>query len=143
MPVVVPAEAELRRLVLVLGDQLHDSSPALAGIDPARDRVLMIEAPGEARVVWSHRARIALFLAAMRHHAAALADRGIPVDYVRLDDPRHAAGQDGLVERLAAPSPCRAATYERADAAPVAGDRRRRRRAKEGPWRGRFVDILG
>ena len=102
MPVVVPAEAELRRLVLVLGDQLHDSSPAQAGIDPARDRVLMIEAPGEARVVWSHRARIALFLAAMRHHAAALAGRGIPVDYVALDDPRHAAGPDGLVERLEA-----------------------------------------
>jgi hypothetical protein len=50
---------------------------------------------------------------------------------------------DGLVERLAAPAPWRAATYERADAAPAAGDRRRRRRAKQGPWRGRFIDLLG
>ena len=38
----------LRRLVLVLGDQLWLGNPALAGLDPAQDAVLMIEAPGEA-----------------------------------------------------------------------------------------------
>jgi deoxyribodipyrimidine photolyase-related protein len=60
----------LRHLVLVLGDQLSHDSPALDGIDPACDRVLMIEARGEATHVWSHKARIALFLSAMRHFAA-------------------------------------------------------------------------
>jgi deoxyribodipyrimidine photolyase-related protein len=49
------------RLAVVLGDQLDDGHPALAGLDPARDTVLLVEAPEEARHVWSHKARIALF----------------------------------------------------------------------------------
>ncbi len=76
----------MRTLILVLGDQLDPGSPALAGFDPAQDRVLMIEAVGEATVVWSHKARIALFLSAMRHFADAIAGRGWPIDYVALDD---------------------------------------------------------
>lgn len=75
-----------RRLVLVLGDQLTFDNPALAGFDPGCDRVLMIEAASEATQVWSHRARIALFLSAMRHFRQALADRGWPCDYLALDD---------------------------------------------------------
>lgn len=86
-------------LRLVLGDQLHADSPLLKDIDPAHDRVVMIEAPGEATHVWSHRARIALFLAAMRHHAAALHTRGIEVEYISLDDPQY-ADLPGLVARL-------------------------------------------
>lgn len=76
----------MRNLILVLGDQLTFSSPALDGFDPAQDRVLMIEAPGEATVVWSHKARIAIFLSAMRHYMNQVADRGWPIDYVRLDE---------------------------------------------------------
>ncbi|MEO0318552.1 MAG: hypothetical protein RL404_2229 [Pseudomonadota bacterium] len=76
----------MRTLILVLGDQLDAGSPALAGFDPAQDRVLMIEAAGEASLVWSHKARIALFLSAMRHFADAIAGRGWPIDYVALDD---------------------------------------------------------
>jgi deoxyribodipyrimidine photolyase-related protein len=76
----------MRQLVLVLGDQLSRTSPALAGLDPRRDRVLMIEAPGEGTHVWSHKARIALFLSAMRHFAQELAAAGLPVEYVHLDD---------------------------------------------------------
>jgi deoxyribodipyrimidine photolyase-related protein len=75
----------MRHLILVLGDQLSLNSPALSGIDPAQDSVLMIEATGEAKAVWSHKARIALFLSAMRHFAAALGERGWPVDYLPLD----------------------------------------------------------
>ena len=87
------------RLRLILGDQLQHDSPQLAQFDAARDRVLMIEAPGEATHVWSHPARIALFLSAMRHYAAALAERGIAVDYVALDDPAH-ADAPALIDRL-------------------------------------------
>ncbi len=76
----------LRRLVLVLGDQLWLDNPALAGFDPAQDAVLMIEAPGEASHVWSHKARIALFLSAMRHFHHSLTRKGFPVRYVTLDD---------------------------------------------------------
>ena len=87
------------RLRLILGDQLQHDSPQLAQLDPARDRVVMIEAPGEATHVWSHPARIALFLSAMRHYAAALRDRGIEVDYVTLDDPAH-TDAPALIDRL-------------------------------------------
>ncbi len=88
------------RLRLLLGDQLHPSSPLLDDLDPTLDRVVMIEAPGEATHVWSHRARIALFLSAMRHHAAALRARGVTVEYIALDDPDYADLPD-LVARLA------------------------------------------
>ena len=77
----------MRNLVLVLGDQLSFSSPALEGFDPALDRVLMIEAKGEAKAVWSHKARIAERKIAMRHFANGVAARGWPFDYVQLDDP--------------------------------------------------------
>ena len=73
-------------LVLVLGDQLSHASPALAGLDPAADSVLMIEAPGEATHVWSHKARITLFLSAMRHFRDAMRDRGFTVHYTALGD---------------------------------------------------------
>jgi deoxyribodipyrimidine photolyase-related protein len=76
----------LRRLVLVLGDQLWMDNPALGGFDPAQDRVLMIEAPGEGTQVWSHKARIALFLSAMRHFCNDVHRQGWPYTYVRLDD---------------------------------------------------------
>ena len=87
----------VRRLVLVLGDQLTLNSPALKGLDPARDRVLMIEAPGEATGVWSHKARIALFISAMRHFRDALREAGYAVEYVSLDD----SDESTLTGRLA------------------------------------------
>lgn len=94
----MPAIPAVRQLVLILGDQLSHDSPALAGLDAAQDAVLMIEAPGEAKRVWSHPARIAIFLAAMRHHAQALRQRGLTVHYIRWDAP----GQPpGLAERFA------------------------------------------
>lgn len=77
----------MRHLILVLGDQLSFSSPVFDGFDPAQDRVLMIEAPGEGKAVWSHKARIALFLSAMRHFINQVAARDWPFDYVQLDDP--------------------------------------------------------
>jgi deoxyribodipyrimidine photolyase-related protein len=90
--------AGARDVALVLGDQLDTGNAAFDSLDPARDRVLMIEAPGEATQVWSHKARIALFLAAMRHCAAGLRARGIPVEYVGLADP----GPGDFAGRLAA-----------------------------------------
>jgi deoxyribodipyrimidine photolyase-related protein len=89
----------LRRLVLVLGDQLWLDNPALVGFDPAQDRVLMIEATGEATAVWSHRARIVVFLSAMRHFRAQLNEAGLPLTYLTLDDEQFAA--PSLPQRLA------------------------------------------
>jgi deoxyribodipyrimidine photolyase-like uncharacterized protein len=73
--------------------------PQIVHLDPARDRMLLIAAPGLAAHVWSHEALIALLLSAMRHFAADLRQRGITVDFVALDDPDYAALRD-LVDRL-------------------------------------------
>ena len=61
-----------RHLILILGDQLNLDNPALDDFDPAQDALLMVEASGEATHVWSHKARIVLFLSAMRHFYEAL-----------------------------------------------------------------------
>jgi deoxyribodipyrimidine photolyase-related protein len=46
----------------------------------------MSEVEGEAKEVWSHKARIAMFLSAMRHFRDNLRKRGITVHYRQLDD---------------------------------------------------------
>jgi deoxyribodipyrimidine photolyase-related protein len=63
----------MRNLILILGDQLNLDNPALEGFDAEQDYILMVEASHEATQVWSHKARIVLFLSAMRHFYASLA----------------------------------------------------------------------
>jgi deoxyribodipyrimidine photolyase-related protein len=75
------------RLVVVFGDQLDADAPPIAGLDPARDAVVMLEVAGESRHIPSHIQRTVLFLSAMRNFAAALRARGVRVHYVALDDP--------------------------------------------------------
>jgi deoxyribodipyrimidine photolyase-related protein len=80
------SDPPLRHLVVVLGDQLDARSTALDGFDPRCDAIWMAEVPGEATHVWSHKARITLFLSAMRHFRDALRARGWRVIYRQLDD---------------------------------------------------------
>jgi deoxyribodipyrimidine photolyase-related protein len=61
-----------RNLILILGDQLNIDNPALEDFDVTQDAILMVEASDEASHVWSHKARIVLFLSAMRHFYEAL-----------------------------------------------------------------------
>ncbi|MBN1852904.1 MAG: cryptochrome/photolyase family protein [Pirellulales bacterium] len=79
--------SHLRHLVVVLGDQLDPKSSVLDGVDVRHDTVWMAEVAEESTHVWSHKARIALFLTAMRHYRDALRERGIPILYRQLDDP--------------------------------------------------------
>ena len=79
----------MRNLVVVLGDQLDGDGSALSGFDPAHDALWMAEVVEESEHVWSHQARIALFLAAMRHFRDAQRRRGRAVHYRELD--AHAA----------------------------------------------------
>ena len=69
----------------MLGDQLNRNSAALDGFDPALDMVVMVEARYESTHVWSHKARTALFLSAMRHFADELRAEGFRVEYRKLD----------------------------------------------------------
>jgi len=78
--------AELRHLVLVLGDQLDLDAAAFDGFDAAHDAVWMDEVAEESTHVWSSKPRTVLFLAAMRHFAQALHAAGRALHYTRLDD---------------------------------------------------------
>lgn len=79
--------AELRTLIVVLGDQLDPEAAAFDGFDAARDAVWMAEVAEESTHVWSSKPRTAMFLAAMRHFALALHAAGRPLHYTRLDAP--------------------------------------------------------
>ena len=74
-------------LRFILGDQLTRTVSSLAGIDPARDVVLMVETHEETTYVPHHKQKIAFILSAMRHFAEILRAEGITVDFVKLDDP--------------------------------------------------------
>lgn len=76
---------QVRHLILVLGDQLNADSSAFDGFDPNLDAVWMAEVHEESTVVWSHKARITLFLSAMRHFREELLARSIPVHYRYLE----------------------------------------------------------
>ena len=79
--------AELRTLVIVLGDQLDLDAAAFDGFDAGLDAVWMAEVAEESTHVESSKPRTALFLAAMRHFALALQAAGRPLHYIRLDAP--------------------------------------------------------
>ena len=66
------AKSECRNLVIVLGDQLNADSAAFDGFECERDGVWMAEVAEESTHVWTHKARIVMFLAAMRHFRDAL-----------------------------------------------------------------------
>ena len=89
-------------LRVVLGDQLTPGLSALEGLDPARDRVLMMEVMAECTYVPHHPQKIILILSAMRHFARALEARGVAVDYIRLDDPANTQSFAGEVARAVA-----------------------------------------
>ena len=89
-------------LRVVLGDQLTPGLSALEGLDPKRDRVLMMEVLAECTYVPHHPQKIILILSAMRHFARALEARGVKVDYIRLDDPANTQSFAGEVARAVA-----------------------------------------
>lgn len=75
----------MRHLIIILGDQLTLDNPALQGIDPGQDHLLMAEVVEESTHVWSHKQRITLFLSAMRHFAAQLQAQHLPLTYFKLN----------------------------------------------------------
>ena len=101
------ATGSCRRLVLVLGDQLDGDSAAFDGFDPARDRIWMAEVAGEATHVWNSKARIAVFLASMRHFRDRLRARGWPVAYRELQPGGAAWTLGPLPGRPTPPTPTR------------------------------------
>ena len=95
----------VRRLVLILGDQLDESSSAFDDFDPKQDMVLMVEALEESTHVWSHKIRTTLFLSAMRHFADSLKQRGWSVDYRAMDTHGDKTLADGLLAAISQHQP--------------------------------------
>lgn len=73
----------VKRLVLILGDQLDLQSSALKDFDRKTDEIIMVESSNEAQYVWTHKAKIALFLSAMRHFAQKLRELKYPLIYIQ------------------------------------------------------------
>ena len=90
--------AELRSLVVVLGDQLDLEATAFDGFDAAVDAVWMAEVAQESTHVWSSKPRTALFLAAMRHFALAVQAASRPLHYTRLDAEGNCASLGGQLQ---------------------------------------------
>ncbi|RQO58659.1 cryptochrome/photolyase family protein [Paucibacter sp. KBW04] len=91
--------SSLRRLVIVLGDQLDLQAQVFDDFDPTQDAVWMAEVREESTHVWSSKQRSALFLSAMRHFAQTLQAAGWPLHYTRIDEPEN---RGSLAAELAA-----------------------------------------
>ncbi|MEO1331238.1 MAG: cryptochrome/photolyase family protein [Pseudomonadota bacterium] len=96
----------VRRLCLVLGDQLDANSAIFDAFDSDQDVLLMCEAGEEASYIAQHKRRLVMFFAAMRHFAAEQAQAGRPVIYHRLDheNPPESLGA-GLTQAVKALKP--------------------------------------
>ena len=90
--------AELRSLVVVLGDQLDLDASGFDGFDASVDAVWMAEVAQESTHVWSSKPRTVMFLAAMRHFALALQTSGRRLHYTRLDAPGNAGSLEAQLQ---------------------------------------------
>lgn len=80
----------IRNLHIVFGDQLDHRSAVFDGFDLEQDGVWMAEVDYEAKHVWSHKQRIALFLSAMRHFRDELREKDVQVVYTELNESKQA-----------------------------------------------------
>jgi len=91
----------VRKLLVLLGDQLDAAYVTHAGLDRDRDAIAMFEVAGESCHVPSNLQRTVLFLSAMRHFAGDLAESGWRVHYVPLDDPDSTQSLETELPRIA------------------------------------------
>lgn len=90
----------MRRLYLILGDQLDKDSLIFNDVDANNDSFWMAEVREEATHVWSHKQRIALFLSAMRHFAQTLREQDLPLIYHALTEHRFESLSEALADTL-------------------------------------------
>ena len=91
----------MKRLVLVLGDQLSLNLSALQEADRDKDVVVMAEVAEEASYVAHHPKKIAFTFTAMRKFASRLRKEGWTVAYTKLDDPDNSNSVCGELFRRA------------------------------------------
>ena len=78
--------SDVRRLILVLRDQLNPDAPVITDADPERDVIAMTEAPYGQQRFPEHKQRLALGFAAMRHFRDARTAEGFTVHYQSVTD---------------------------------------------------------
>lgn len=76
----------MKKIILILGDQLSLDISALDKLDRNNDLILFIEAREEFCYVRHHKQKIVLLISAMRHFADMMRQRGFNVEYIYLDD---------------------------------------------------------
>jgi deoxyribodipyrimidine photolyase-related protein len=92
-------EAQAKKLILILGDQLSEGISSLHSANRSSDIIIMLEVAEETTYVRHHKKKIALVLSAMRHFATAMKKAGWRVDYVELDDPKNTGSFTSEVAR--------------------------------------------
>lgn len=102
-------------LLVCLGDQLDAESSLLRGGDPARDVIWMAEVDEESTHVWSHKARIVLFLSGMRHFREWLTAEGWDVRYLELGEHAHPDLGHALCAALQVQAPARVRVVQPGD----------------------------
>lgn len=87
----------MKRIILILGNQLSLDNSAFEGVDKNNDLIVMIEAWEEFSYPRHHKQKIVLIISAMRHFAAILLEKGFRLKYFHLND----HGESGsLLEEL-------------------------------------------
>ncbi|MBU2979556.1 cryptochrome/photolyase family protein [Alteromonas sp. C1M14] len=84
-------------LILVLGDQLTHTLPAISDARKTVDTLLLAEVREEATYVNHHKKKIAFLFSAMRHFAAELKANNYTVSYIKYDDENN---QGSLLEQV-------------------------------------------
>jgi len=92
----------VKKLVVILGDQLSHNLAALKQADKANDLIVMAEVSDETGYVPHHPKKIVLILAAMRKFATQLRQEGWHVAYTQLEDAQNSGSLSGEVLRQAA-----------------------------------------
>jgi deoxyribodipyrimidine photolyase-related protein len=87
-------------MIVILGDQLNLDSEVFKDLDTEHDCIWMAEVPAESTHVWSHKARILLFLSAMRNFCRVLRSRGYWIIYHKLGTHQHTSMASALAYDL-------------------------------------------
>ena len=86
----------VRKLAIIFGDQLNLDSSLFSNLDPKQDMIFMAEVLEESIHVPSHKARIVLFLSAMRHFYNKLKSKYQMVYYSLSDEKQMTTFEEAL-----------------------------------------------
>jgi deoxyribodipyrimidine photolyase-related protein len=89
----------MTKIRFILSDQLSENIASLESFDFKHDIVVFCEIDAEFRNVPHHKQKIVFLLSAMRHFAETLREKGMRIDYVKLDDPQNTGTVAGEIAR--------------------------------------------